>query len=506
MFVTLPARYLNSYNLDRNSLIEGELEMQLGSGLQLSEEEIEANEILMQWKRREIDASFRDPGRFNFSKHYFTYRDDIKRSRVYQIIRRMPKGAVLHVHSSLMLSAGALLNLTYEKQLYACYTGEDLELQFSNETPQRPCDVRWELLSDLRNSTDNVTEFDTSLKTHFTLNSAHGCDKSNINAIWNNFEKVTKTISQLIAYRPVREKFFYQALNEFYNDNIQYIEIRSGLHSLYELNGTVHDKLFMPILYQRVTERFKLTHPGFVGVKLIITRHRLQSDEQLRKSISMARQIKKEMPEFFAGFDLVGQEDLGRPLAELLPLLVEARNDLQYYFHGGESNWYGTAPDENLFDAVLLGSKRIGHAYALVKHPSLMAAVKERDIALEVNVVSNNVLALVHDVRNHPLATFLALGLPVVLSSDDPGVWGADPLSHDFYISFVGIASKRADLRLLKQLAINSITYSTLDEDKKTILLNEFLFKWAVFIKDLVASRHHYDSECNNCDDHLRSI
>ncbi|CAH2052299.1 unnamed protein product, partial [Iphiclides podalirius] len=490
MFGLSPAKsILNRYSEDRISLIEGELEMQLGSGLTLSDEEVEASEILMHWKRTEVDESFRDPQTFNFSKHYFAYRDDISRSKVYQIIRRMPKGAVLHVHSSLMLSAGALLELTYEDHLYVCYVHDELKFQFSSDTPQRPCPVEWQLLSELRISADNVTEFDFILKSHFTLDSHFGCDQSNdINSIWTRFEKVTSTIADLIAYRPVREKFFYRALNEFYNDNIQYIEIRSGLHSLYELNGTVHDRLFMPRLYSRVTERFKQAYPDFVGVKLIVTRHRLKSDEQLWRAVDMARQIKREMPEFYAGFDLVGQEDLGRPLADMLPLLTHAREDLRYYFHAGESNWYGTATDENLFDAVLLGSKRIGHAYALTKHPSLMVAVKQKDIALEVNVVSNVVLSLVHDVRNHPLATYLAFGLPVVLSSDDPGVWGADPLSHDFYITFVGIASRRADLRLLKQLAMNSINYSTLEGDSKTTLLNLFHCKWDVFIKQLIAT------------------
>ncbi|CAG5047724.1 unnamed protein product [Parnassius apollo] len=466
--------------------------MQLGSGIRLTEEETQANEILMHWKHKEVDESFRNPQYFNFSKNYFTFRNEIEKSKVYRIIKRMPKGAVLHLHSSLMLSAERILDLTYEDHLYACYTDGDLKLQFSDVTPQRPCSVNWTLLSELRNTSSNTTEFDSTLKNHFTLHSEHGCDKSNdINSIWTKFEKVTRTIAELIAYRPVREKFFYEALDEFYNDNILYIEIRSGLQSLYELNGTVHEKLFMPKLYRQVAKSFKETHPDFVGVKLIVTRHRVQTDEEVRKTINMARQIKREMPDFFAGFDLIGQEDLGRPLADMFPVLAEAKSDLQYYFHGGESNWYGMATDENLFDAVLLGSKRIGHAYALVKHPSLMFLVKQRDIALEVNVVSNIVLALVHDVRNHPLATYLALGLPVVLSSDDPGAWGADPLSHDFYVAFVGIASKRADLRLLKQLAINSIRYSALDDSGKTTLFRNFRHKWDIFIKYVIATGIH---------------
>ncbi|KOB67481.1 Adenosine deaminase-related growth factor-like protein [Operophtera brumata] len=82
--------------------------------------------------------------------------------------------------------------------------------------------------------------------------------------------------------------------------------------------------------------------------------------------------------------------------------------------------------DENLLDALVLNSKRIGHAFALVKHPLLLEEVKKRKIAIEVNVISNTVLKLVDDLRNHPLAVFLASNVPIVLSSDDPGVWEAD--------------------------------------------------------------------------------
>jgi hypothetical protein len=43
------------------------------------------------------------------------------------------------------------------------------------------------------------------------------------------------------------------------------------------------------------------------------------------------------------------------------------------------------------------------------------------------------VLRYVTDLRIHPGVEMLKNGLPVVISSDDPGIWSARGLSHDFW-------------------------------------------------------------------------
>lgn len=137
-------------------------------------------------------------------------------------------------------------------------------------------------------------------------------------------------------------------------------------------------------------------------------------------------------------------------------------------------------------DAVLLGSRRIGHGYALTKHPKVIELVKNNNIAVEVNPISNQVLKLVDDYRNHPASVFLAQNIPIVISSDDPSFWEVSPLSHDFYITFLGIASRHSDLRTLKKLAINSIQYSSLNDTEKIDAFSKWQIKWDKFIDNLV--------------------
>ena len=67
------------------------------------------------------------------------------------------------------------------------------------------------------------------------------------------------------------------------------------------------------------------------------------------------------------------------------------------------------------------------------------------------------VLKLVSDLRNHPGTVLMSRDFPLVIASDDPGPWGALPLSHDFYMAFMALASTQDDLKVLKQLAINSL-------------------------------------------------
>jgi len=74
--------------------------------------------------------------------------------------------------------------------------------------------------------------------------------------------------------------------------------------------------------------------------------------------------------ETYIGFDLVGHEDALHPLIYYIKPLLWFRErqreegvDIPFIFHAGETLGDGTEADINLYDAILLGTKRIGHGY-----------------------------------------------------------------------------------------------------------------------------------------------
>ncbi|XP_076647903.1 adenosine deaminase [Halictus rubicundus] len=474
-----------NYKTLREHILEYEQRLMLGANLTLNDLERAANDILMKEKWNELEAGFKNPKKFAPSRNFITAKKDIEESKVFKFIRKMPKGAVLHAHDTALVTTDYMFhNVTFRDDLYLCETNENFKLKFFKK-PDDECE--WELLKNVRRHPLRAPKVNAKIREKLSMH----CEKpeetySDLDKAWVKFADIFTFVHPLVTFKPVCEEYFMMVLQQLYEDNVMYLEMRSTLPTLYDFDGTEYAPKDIVGVFKNVSERFKKDHPDFVGVKLIYAPPRLVNHKQAEEYIKTLKELQDQYPSFIAGFDLVGQEDKGKTLQYFSNILEKVAENTSFFFHAGETNWFGSSTDENLVDAILLNTKRIGHGYALVNHPFLLEMTKQMDIAIEVNPISNQVLKLVDDLRNHAARRLFAEGYPVVISNDDPGFWGARALSYDFYEAFMAIMSVHADLKALKQLAINSLIYSSLDAEDKKAALSLWEHKWQNYINDII--------------------
>lgn len=486
----LPPDYLSK----RENLIRLDSQHRLGNDVQLSENEEKVDKLLLALKKKELDLAFATDKSLQ-ERNFILARDDIEKSDVFKIIREMPKGGVLHIHDLSMASYRRLITKwTYDDRCFMCFNESSLFIKFqiSNKKPNNEENGKclWTSVNAARNNSSSVKAFDDMLLSLLTFTPNDMVNLKDQNALWKKFESIFVALDGLITFHEAFKDYYYYALEELLEDNIQYVEIRALLHPLYYSNGTVTNGGIETLrTYIEITEEFCLKNKQFYGAKFIFSVLRSLSKNVIEESIIKALDMQKQLPQYFGGFDLVGQEDSGFPLLHFINELLlpkQIGKEMPYIFHAGETDWQGESVDLNLFDALLLNTSRIGHGFAITKHPYLMNEAKRRNISIELCPISNQVLGLVADLRDHPASVLFSEDQPITVSPDDPAIWGASGVSYDLYEVLMAMTPEQAGLRVLKKLALNSIRYSILEDSQRESLLQLWMMKWEIFINNLV--------------------
>lgn len=454
-------------------------------------------------------------------------KETILKTELYKIIKKMPKGGILHGHMDAMCDASFLYKTALEYpnmhiRVSSPFTSASASFpvpQFkplsSEATAQNASAVdltsdsyipeSWVPLSTARREFrfGGPEAFDKWIIGSMTINPREAYVDYNTSVkIWEKFRSTFGVAGGIIRYEPILKAYMRQVLLSSIEDGISYVELR--VNFFYKVgvrkNGSedlVHREWLL--LFNQAIEEVRKEMAGqgredeFVGAKVIYTTLRIIDNQQLAWYLQECMDLKAEFPQLIAGFDLVAQEDTGYPLIyyieSLLGFQAETKKrglDIPFIFHAGETLDDGGVADSNLYDALLLGTKRIGHGFSLAKHPLLIQMCKERGVAIEVCPISNEILRLTSSMPMHPLPVLLNNGVSVALCPDDPSVFGNMGLSFDFYQ--VIVASEITSLLSLKQLARHSLEYSSLDEPDKNQAIQLWEKRWQAFVNELVAN------------------
>jgi len=459
-----------------------------------------AEERRTTWTSNTQDDSVQEDSANLYPGMMFTLaRDTMKTTKSWKIVKRMPKGALLHAHQDAMIDVDWLVDQVLATEGMAMFTkGPGLSnteartkgqllFRYTNNLKPDAASIWSEDYQDLRpvsvaqaakSFPDGGTDgFKVWLKSRCTitleesLKHHHGVD-----SIWQKFMSCFPPLNSMECYEPIFRASLQRLLRQLVEDGLRWVDFRSMFFCEFRLEGCEeaskgsHDLLRV---FDEEVKKFKATEEGknFWGCRFIWTTLRLWGKKQIVEHMKECISMKLAFPEIIAGYDLVGQEDMGRPLADLTPELfwfkkrcMENGVDIPFYFHAGECLGDGDETDQNLFDAILLGTRRIGHGFSLFKHPLLMDMVKTKKILIESCPISNEVLRLTSSIKAHPLPALLARGIPCALSNDDPAILGhrENGVTHDFWQALQGW--ENLGLAGLGSLAENSVRWAAYED------------------------------------------
>jgi adenosine deaminase/aminodeoxyfutalosine deaminase len=78
----------------------------------------------------------------------------------------------------------------------------------------------------------------------------------------------------------------------------------------------------------------------------------------------------------------------------------------------------------SVWEALQIGAERIGHGIRAIEDPALVAHLAAKQIPLEVCITSNLRTGAVPSLAVHPVKCLYDAGVPIILNSDDPALFG----------------------------------------------------------------------------------
>lgn len=434
----------------------------------------------------------------------------VEKSELFRVMRAMPMGALLHTHGIATGPWESLVRILQQDPRVHIYVGPEdaaeastLEVRApghpapsgpealaNGATGAGPGDVLYGEIRYLTNAEarawrhwKKVGEVDAAM-----VLALMRLDPATPKAdLWPEFQHCWNRVRELSDCIPLwhgRGSYWWAMMESLLASGVTYVEVKTLLPDGWvqpSADGESVDRALDTPFFMRgfvaTVEDFRREHPRFLGARVVWCGLKHMDAAGVRAHVDEVLALMEQFPGYVAGYDLVGHEDVLDPIRKYQePLAHFKRQGGRLLLHAGETL---DPAATQLYDAVAIGSERIGHAFALPKSPTLMAAVKEKGIVVECCPISNQSLGYCDDLRLHPGLLMVNNGLNVTISSDDAAMFGYDDVSLDFCV-----VAKAWGLTLaqIKHIARNSFKCSAMEPNEVKIAEAQFDVSWNEFI------------------------
>ena len=176
------------------------------------------------------------------STSFFQSRPRIEASEVYKFIHDLPKGGALHLHEFAITSIDWVVsNITYRDNLYSCFkNSSDLLIfgWFDTDPEGTVSDCNGWKSAKVMRETMGAGEVDKYFKDNLSIVVDNPeMAYPNVKTVWAAFAKRFGTLMTLLNFKELARDYFYQGMKEFYEDGVQYMEVRAVFAPMCESIG-----------------------------------------------------------------------------------------------------------------------------------------------------------------------------------------------------------------------------------------------------------------------------
>jgi aminodeoxyfutalosine deaminase len=281
---------------------------------------------------------------------------------------------------------------------------------------------------------------------------------TNFTEFINAFRAVTRQLAHADDY----ELAAWRMMQHLAEQGVVHAEVFISVGVIYMWRN--HDPACFEPIFAGL-ERARLRAVGELGLSVywIFDAVRHFTVPEAERVFAKAAAMRAEFPSI-VGIGLGGDERQcgSEPFRDMYAHAKEA--GLHLTNHAGET----TGP-EAIWEALSIGSERIGHALSASADRELLQELKTRSVPLELNPTSNVRTGVCPSFREHPLRQYFDAGMLVTLNSDDPAFFGSD-IANEYLLAHTEQGFTRDELR---NLAANSFRASFLPASTKNSWLNK---------------------------------